>query len=98
MSPELIFSIAVVLGVLVRTVLPYLKKKIDDPTTQFDPKFGYTAILALITTGVEIAAFMAENPDAIANLPPRLAALAGFFFGLGNNEIWNRILHKGKQE
>ena len=96
MSPELIFAIAVVLGVLIRTGLPYLKKKADDPTTKFDPKFGYTAILALISTGVEVAAFMAEDPYILANLPFRLAALAGFFFGLGNNEIWNRILHKGK--
>jgi hypothetical protein len=93
-SPELIFSIAVIVGVLIRTVLPYLKKKIDDPTTKFDPKFGYTAILALITTGIEMAAFLAEDPYILANLPPRLAALSGFFFGIGNNEILNRILHK----
>jgi hypothetical protein len=93
-SPELIFSIAVIIGVLIRTILPFLKKKIDDPTTKFDPKFGYTAILALITTGIEMAAFLAEDPYILAHLPPRLAALSGFFFGIGNNEIWNRILHK----
>jgi len=95
-TPEIVFSIAVFIGVLIRTGLPYLKKKFDDPATKFDPKFGYTAILALLTTGVEVAAFLAEDPNILANLPLRLAALAGFFFGLGNNELWNRILHKGK--
>lgn len=94
MYSELAFFLAVVLGVVVRTLLPYLKKKAEDPTVKFDPKFGYTAILGVITAYIEIAAVMAETPDILANLPVRLAILAGFFFGLGNNELLNRILHR----
>jgi len=94
MTAEVYFFLFVIVGVLVRTLLPYLKKKAENPETKFDPKFGYTAILAVITSYVEIAAVSAESPDILVNLPVRLAILAGFFFGLGNNEIWNRILHR----
>lgn len=95
-TPDLLVTIGVILGVLTRTLLPWLKKKATDPTIPFDPKFGYTAILALITTGIEIATVLSVNPNQLAVLGTRFALLAGFFFGLGNNEIWNRILHKGK--
>lgn len=91
MSPEAWFSLAVLLGVAVRTLLPYLKKKAENPEVRFDPKFGYTAILALLMTYIEVAAMLAENPYALANLPTRLAILAGFFFGMGNLEIVNRL-------
>lgn len=94
MNSELTFFLAVMLGVFVRTLLPYLKKKVEDPTVKFDSKFGYTAILSLITAYVELASALAENPYVLVNLPLRLAFLIGFFFGMGNNEIWNRILHK----
>ena len=94
MESELLFYLFVIIGVLVRTLLPYLKKKAENPETPFDPKFGYTAILAIITAYIELAAVLVESPYAIAALPPRLAILTGFFFGMGNNEIWNRILHR----
>jgi len=94
LNSELAFFLSIILGVAVRTLLPYLKKKIEDPEVKFDPKFGYTAILAVIISHIEIASVMAENPYVLANLPVRLAILAGFFFGLGNNEIVNRILHR----
>jgi len=94
MTAEVFFFVFVIIGVLVRTLLPYLKKKAENPETKFDPKFGYTAILAVITSYVEIAAVLAESPGILVNLPIRLTILAGFFFGLGNNEVWNRILHR----
>lgn len=93
--PEMWVSIFLVLGVIIRTLLPWLKKKADDPSVAFDPKFVYTAILGLISTYVELAAVLAEAPYALAALPTRLAILMGFFFGMGNNELWNRILHQG---
>jgi len=96
LSPEAWFSLFVLIGVAVRTFLPYLKKKAENPETRFDPKFGYTAILAIITTYIEVAALLAEDPYVLANLSTRLAILAGFFFGMGNNEIWNRILHRSR--
>lgn len=88
------FFLAVLLGVAVRTFLPFLKKKAEDPETRFDPRFGYTAILAVITAYIEIAAILAEAPEALINLPTRLAILTGFFFGMGNNEVINRLVHR----
>lgn len=95
--PDFLLLLGVLLGVLTRTFLPWLTKKAVDPEIPFDPKFVWTAILAIITTGIELAAILSVDPNQMAVLGQRFALLAGFFFGLGNNEIWNRILHKGKK-
>jgi len=97
-SPELLFYLGMLLGVILRTLLPWLKKKAEDPTIKFDPRFVWTATLAVISTFIEVAAILAGDPTVIINLGLRFALLAGFFFGLGNNELWNRILHSGKKE
>lgn len=94
LTPEVWFFLFVIVGVAVRTLLPWLKKRAENPETRFDPKFGYTAILGVILAYIEVAAILAEAPYALANLPTRMAILGGFFFGLGNNEICNRILHR----
>jgi len=96
LAPELLFTIGLLLGVILRTLLPWLKKKAEDPTIAFDPKFVWTAILAVILTTIEMAAILAGAPDQLATLDLRLAFFGGFFFGLGNNELVNRILHSGK--
>jgi len=95
--PELLFAIGLFLGVLLRTLLPWLEKKAADPQLAFDPKFVWTAILSLITAFIEVAAILADSPTAFTTFGPLLAFLSGLFFGLGNNEIWNRILHRGKK-
>jgi len=97
-SPEAWFFLFVVVGVATRTLLPFLKKRAEDPETRFDPKFGYTAILGVILAYIEVAAILAEAPEALVSLPTRLAILGGFFFGLGNNELCNRILHRAPTE
>jgi uncharacterized protein (DUF39 family) len=56
-SPELIFSIAVIIGVLIRTILPFLKKKIDDPTT----KFARARAQTLFTQSWTYACFMEQD-------------------------------------
>jgi len=94
--PELLFAIGLLLGVIIRTLLPWLEKKAADPTIAFDPKFVWTAVLAIITALIEMAAILAMAPDQFTVLSPLLAFLSGFFFGLGNNELVNRILHRGK--
>jgi hypothetical protein len=98
LTPEAWFFLFVIIGVVVRTILPWLKKKAENPETPFDPKFGYTAILGVILAYIEVAATLAEAPYALAELPTRLAILSGFFFGLGNNELCNRILHRAPRE
>jgi len=94
MLTEAWFFVFVIVGVLVRTLLPWLKKRAENPDIPFDTRFAYTAILGVITAYIEVGAVLAEAPYALANLPTRLAILVGFFFGLGNNEIWNRILYR----
>ena len=84
----------VMVGVVVRTLLPYMKKKAEGGAEYFDPKFAYTAILGVVLAYIELAAILAEDPYALANIPLRLAILMGFFFGMGNSELCNRILYQ----
>ena len=97
--PDIVFYFAVLIGVVVRTILPWLTKKADDPTLSFDPKFVWTAILAIITAFIELGVVLIDAPDALSMIPSlKLVGLMGFFFGMGNNEIWNRILHRGTKQ
>lgn len=95
---EIIFQIFLLVGIIFRTALPYVKKRAEaeqaGESITFDPKFGWTAFLGWLTAEVELAVIYAESPYLVATLPIRFAAIAGFFFGVGNNEIWNRILHR----
>jgi len=92
-TPEVYFFLAVLVGVLTRTFLPYLKKKRDAKGDfSFDPTYAWTAVYAIITAFVEVMVLLAGDPYALVDLSPYLALLSGFFFGMGNNELWNRIL------
>ena len=95
-TSEVYFFICVLIGALVRTFLPYLQKKAEadkasEPFT-FEPRYLWTALLAIVTAFIEAMALTAADPYILVDLPIRFAIIAGFFFGLGNNELWNRIL------
>jgi len=92
LTPDVVFGVAFVIGVLFRTVLPYIKKKAVDPRLKFDAKFVWTAVLALVLGFIEVMTILAVDP--LTGLRLRTIAFLGFFNGLGMNEIVNRILHR----
>ena len=95
LTPDIVFAIFFIIGCIIRTVLPYIKKKAENPELKFDPKFGWTMILAVIIGFIEMMGILAADPQLLTTLSIRAAIFFGFFNGLGMNEILNEIAHRG---
>jgi len=81
--------IAVVLGVVLRTALPFIKKINSGEQITFDSMYIKTALAAIVTSYSTMLGFVAANPlitDVI------LLALIAFFVGYGENELVNFVV------
>jgi len=97
----LLLYILAIIGVIVRTVLPYAQKQAEGQNLPFDTRYAWSAFISAIAALSELMTlsfitYQASNIDPFNILPPMAAAIVGFLFGLGNNEIINRLMPDSK--
>lgn len=91
-NPWFVMELAITIGIVFRTLLPWIQKKAEGQELPFEPRYIWMAVFAWMTVQVEMATLLMNGPeDIVGTLPIKAAALIGFFVGLGNNEMWNRI-------
>ena len=93
----LLLYILTIVGVVVRTILPYAQKQAEGQNLPFDTRYAWSAFISAIAALSELMTlsfitYQASNIDPFNILPPMAAAIVGFLFGLGNNEIINRLI------
>jgi len=94
-NPWFVMELAIAIGIIFRTLLPYIQKKAEGQELPFEPRYIWMAVFAWMTVQVEMATLLMNGPeDVVGTLPVKAAALIGFFVGLGNNEMLNRIFPK----
>jgi Flp pilus assembly pilin Flp len=72
--------VAVLLGILARTLLPFLQTLKANPETKFDRKFLLPAGIALLISIITAPfVFLAIPPDQIGNLTPNFQSLLILF-------------------
>ena len=93
-STEVAVVLALVIGVFSRTILPYLKKKSEDPNMKFDLKFLYTCVGALVSS-ILVAS------GVLSVIPPELLEVTGVKLFLGvfawcfqhvSNDVFNEMV------
>jgi len=96
---ELVAFIGIVLGVIIRTYFPYLRKVEESRTPEagtgvavlltFDTKFYITALLSGIVTAIFIyPTFVFPEDASMMNV-----FIAAFIFSWGANDVLNRLVH-----
>jgi hypothetical protein len=85
------------IGVLLRTILPYAQKQAEGQNLPFDNRYFWSAFISIIAAVTELMTisfitYQATTIDPFNILPPMATAIVGFLFGLGNNEIINRLI------
>lgn len=87
--------IAVFIGVLTRTLLPYLRKKAENTEPlAFDTKYLYTLVAAVIASIVTTNLLvMAIPPELLQNFGLKLLLFVfGWAFQHSTNDIFNEII------
>lgn len=91
---DTIAFIGVFLGVLYRTVIPYLSKLKEDPDITFDKKYIVTLVISFLESIVVAMLIFESLPTAITtSVTASLAIfLASFAWGYTSNDIANTIV------
>lgn len=84
---EFVAFIAIILGLALRTILPYLKKLKEDPTLQFDFSYIGTAIIS----GVVSAIFIYPLFVFPENATWYTVFIAAFIFAWTADDVVNRV-------
>ena len=97
----LLLYILTIVGVVVRTILPYAQKQAEGQNLPFDTRYAWSGFISVVAALSELMTLsfvtvQATAIDPFNILPPMAAAIVGFLFGLGNNEIINRLMPGSK--
>jgi len=94
-NPWVMIQLGIVIGVAIRTFYPYIKKQSEGEVCEFEKRYYYLMLVALITIELGIGMLVASfGTEFIDTMPPMAAFFAGVFIGVGNNEMINRIFPK----
>lgn len=97
MDPQIIAAIGIFLGVLTRTLLPYLKKLKDAASTTpptpiaFDISFIYTGITALVISAAATL-FLLPQYQIVAGQVPILVFGSAFTGGYTADSVLNNFI------
>lgn len=85
---ELIAFIAIVLGVIGRTLLPYIKKKMQDEFIEFDYNFITTAVFSGIISAIFVFPLfvMPEGANALT------VFVTALIFAWAADDVTNRVV------
>jgi len=85
---EIVALLGIIIALIGRTVLPYLKKVHEDPSTEFDKTYLGTMIFSGIISGVILYPLFVYN-DVIQS--PLNVFIAAFIFAWSANDVTNRL-------
>jgi hypothetical protein len=91
---QIIAFLGTFLGVLFRTILPYLDKLRTDPTIKFDMRYAVTFVITLIEALVTTLLIFAAIPTDLLTSTSSLlfVFIATFAWAYTSNDIANRII------
>lgn len=98
LDTQTIVYIAVFIGVLTRTLIPYLRKlkeaQEEGKTISFDVKYIYTAIVAVVTSVITAnVLIMVIPPELLANNGVKLFMfIFGWSFQHSSNDVFNEMI------
>jgi len=87
---EVVAYLAIFLGVLLRTILPAIKKFEQQEHFEFEIKYVFSAIVVLITSGV--TTFAIFGTFTIPEGTMFQIFVAAFLIGWGANDMFNRLM------
>jgi len=94
MDAQTLIWIAIFLGVLTRTILPFLRKRAENKELQFDNRYIYTMVVAVVTsvlvTGIVVAAIPEEL--LLSNGVKAFMALFAWAFQHSSNDLFNEMI------
>ena len=82
--------LGILVGVVLRTALPFIKKIQEGEDIVFDKKYVYTALGSILGTYGILLGLLNANPMLAVN--PIILGLIAFIFGYGDTEIINFTL------
>lgn len=84
--------IGLFIGLVFRIFLPYLQKKMEDPTAKFDMRYLYSGILAFMLIIMEVFSLLAQEGNPIYTMNFWLVIGFGILVGMGNAELTSRSI------